>query len=159
MISEPPSVAGKAADEETARFHPQFEWWRIREPKNAIEARAAFAQDTRFAVFRLLIQAGPNGPTAATSPIRRRWSAPGYCAFGGVARFLQRSTTGSLWKVTRNPLAAVERIKAIGAISTALDLDVRLDLIIGKTNRSSSGGSNFVEIAPPVSHSPEGGYA
>lgn len=34
------------------------------ETKNAIDAFAALAHDTRLAVFRLLIQTGPNGLTA-----------------------------------------------------------------------------------------------
>ncbi|TWB50603.1 ArsR/SmtB family transcription factor [Nitrospirillum viridazoti] len=34
------------------------------EPKAAIDAFAALAQETRLSVFRLLVQAGPNGLTA-----------------------------------------------------------------------------------------------
>ena len=41
-----------------------FDYYRIMETKNAVIALAALAQDSRLAVFRLLVQAGPDGLAA-----------------------------------------------------------------------------------------------
>ena len=43
---------------------PYFDYYRIMETKNAITALAALAQESRLAVFRLLVQAGPDGLAA-----------------------------------------------------------------------------------------------
>ena len=44
--------------------YSNFDYCQIMENKDAIEALAALAQETRLRVFRLLVQAGPNGRPA-----------------------------------------------------------------------------------------------
>jgi DNA-binding transcriptional ArsR family regulator len=43
---------------------PYFDYPRIMETKSAVAALAALAQDTRLAVYRLLVQQGPSGLAA-----------------------------------------------------------------------------------------------
>ncbi len=68
------------------------------EPKNAIEAFAALAQDTRLSVFRLLIQAGPNGLTAGA--IAQQVGVPGSTLSHHLAT-LERAGLLRSWRVQR----------------------------------------------------------
>ncbi|KAA0677878.1 ArsR/SmtB family transcription factor [Azospirillum brasilense] len=68
------------------------------ETKNAIEAFAALAQDTRLAVFRLLIQAGPNGLTAGD--VAQQVGVPGSTLSHHLAT-LERAGLLRSWRVQR----------------------------------------------------------
>ncbi|MGF7178152.1 ArsR/SmtB family transcription factor [Azospirillum doebereinerae] len=68
------------------------------ETKNAIDAFAALAQDTRMAVFRLLIQAGPNGLTAGD--VAQQVGVPGSTLSHHLAT-LERAGLLRSWRVQR----------------------------------------------------------
>ena len=53
-----------------------FDIYRIMKPKNAIEALAALAQESRLAIFRLLVREGPEGLAAGAIADRLDISAP-----------------------------------------------------------------------------------
>lgn len=66
--------------------------------KSAIEAFAALAQDTRLAVFRLLIQAGPSGLNAGE--IAQQVGVPGSTLSHHLAT-LERAGLLRSWRVQR----------------------------------------------------------
>ncbi|MBK4722056.1 helix-turn-helix transcriptional regulator [Azospirillum sp. YIM DDC1] len=68
------------------------------ETRNAIDAFAALAQDTRLAVFRLLIQAGSNGLTAGD--VAQRVGVPGSTLSHHLAT-LERAGLLRSWRVQR----------------------------------------------------------
>ena len=68
------------------------------EPNQAVAALAAFAQETRLAVFRLLVQAGPNGFPAGD--IAERLSVPP-STLSFHLKELDRAGLARSWRVQR----------------------------------------------------------